>query len=394
MKRVAQNTLLVLVSLGIALLVAEAAVRVVRPQNLSGTWRVETETGLMVNRSEGQARHQAGERVVTYSFGAPHLRGPRPDGETTVLVLGDSFTFGWLLADNDTYVHHLQTQLDADFGTERFALLNAAAGGWGLGDYVAFLEDHGEAVDPDGVLVLLNTDDIGRAMRSRLWALDDTDPGRLERTPVASRRSKRWVNRLPGYGWMLEHSHLLQLTRTATVRGRAMAPPDSAHLRRLAISGPTSRLRDTSHVHRARMVGAALVQRLQAWCDARDVPLIVSTTGWHQPPYTPSEPTRAFLMEAPALFADRGIPYADPSPALWAVRQHNPMAYVIPADVHPNEAGARLIAEHTYPFLRDQLQALCRPSGACVGLGLTPESPEDQPVAHEDERHDEQRQER
>ena len=106
--------------------------------------------------------------MVRYRFGEPHLREvtrTRSEGARRILVLGDSFTFGWLLDDADTYVARLQELVDAEFGPGRFVLLDAAAGGWGTADYLFFLEDFGPQIRPDAVLVFVNIDDIGRSLR-------------------------------------------------------------------------------------------------------------------------------------------------------------------------------------------------------------------------------------
>ncbi len=124
-----QKTVLLSVSIALSLLLAELIVYVIMPQNLSGSWREQTENGLIVNKSTGTARHQYGERVVHYEFSEPHLRAPVPNGKIKILVLGDSYTFGWLLESEKTYVNLAQSQLDRKFGKGVFTLLNAAAAG-------------------------------------------------------------------------------------------------------------------------------------------------------------------------------------------------------------------------------------------------------------------------
>ncbi|TGO03650.1 hypothetical protein PN36_02425 [Candidatus Thiomargarita nelsonii] len=66
---------LVILSITLSLLLAEAIIRIFLPQPLSGTWRVNSEKGYMLNKSGGTARHQKGSRVVQYRFNELHLRG-------------------------------------------------------------------------------------------------------------------------------------------------------------------------------------------------------------------------------------------------------------------------------------------------------------------------------
>ena len=56
--------------------------------------------------------------------------------------------------------------MDLEFGERSFNLVNAAAGGWGTADYVAYVEEFGNIVRPDVILVFLNTDDVGRSFKS------------------------------------------------------------------------------------------------------------------------------------------------------------------------------------------------------------------------------------
>ena len=196
--------MLLLYSIGFSIVLAEGLTRIVRPQNLSGSWRVATDRGLMVNKSGGEVRHQQGQRVANYSFGPGHLRGPVGKGKVKILVLGDSYTFGWLLKDEDTYVYRIQQSLDAAWGNDQVILLNAAAGGWGTADSVAFVEDFGDKIAPDMVVVFLNTDDIGRALRSDLWTFD-AESEKIQRKDAPFSRLKRMANSIPLYGWLLEH---------------------------------------------------------------------------------------------------------------------------------------------------------------------------------------------
>jgi lysophospholipase L1-like esterase len=370
MKNVFQKTILLVCSLAFSLFLAELAVSFIKPQNLSGSWRVATENGLLVNKSSGSARHQFGDRVVTYSFAAPHLRGPIHNGLVKVLVLGDSFTFGWLLDDRHKYVNLLQRQIDQEFGLGTFSLLNAAAGGWGTGDYVVYVEDFAEELKPDLILVFLNADDIGRAMKSHLWIFDRTS-GVLTRTAAPASKIKQAMNAIPGYQWLLENSHLMQLARTAALglqKPKSIADEQAeSPMPDPVKSGPRSNL-DTEASAAAKALGAVLFDRLKNWCRNNNVDLIVTTTGWHQPPYSQPEPTEAFMAGAKELFGTLGVPFWDPSAQLWQRRKNAIEIFSIPNDGHPNEAGSALIAEHVYPFLSSQLNQFCQRSHRCEEL--------------------------
>lgn len=361
------KTALLALSTAFALLAAEVIVGFVMPQNLSGSWIIETDKGLRANKSQGNARHQLGKRVVTYDFAAPHLRGPSAVGKVRVLIVGDSFTFGWLLDDKSNYVSLLQRKLDERFGPNAIALLNAATGGWGTADQVAFIEDFGALIKPDVVLAVINTDDIGRALDSRLFQFDETTRT-LTRTAVARSRIKDAVNGVPGYQWLLEHSNLVQLARVAAAG--SLAATKSVHSASAAAkadpakTGPRSKM-NPGDARRARALGAALFERLNSWCKEQQIPLIITTSGWHQPPYDDTEPTRVFMSGAGELFASMGVLFFDGSAEIWRQRKATGEQFAIPKDGHPNEAGAALIADSMYPFVSEQLERICRQTGRC-----------------------------
>jgi len=354
-----QKLLALFVSGLLSLLIAEMFVRAFAPQNLSGSWRVRAE-GMALHRPNWTARHQLGERVVAYRFSGEGFRstftGPN-EARVRILCLGDSFTFGWLLADQDTYVHQLQERADAEFGAETVGLLNAGHGGWGTSDCVRFVELRGEELAPHGIIVFISADDIGRSLRQPQYKWDQD--GRLSPTAPASQTDsalKRVINRVPGYNWLLEHSHLLQLARNAaartshrqgSVRGEPVQSPKGV---------PTLHSPEEADPQAARRLGLALVRHLQAWCAAHHCQLLVLTTGFHrmhgEPTPNSSEPTAAFVADLGDQLSSLGIPFVDISADFDARIGGDYSQVTIPGDGHPNERGAALIAELNWPHVR------------------------------------------
>jgi hypothetical protein len=195
------NILLVFGSTCVALAICGVLLRVFVPQDLSGTWFVYTKDGLLANKSSGDALHQMGARRVKYHFASPHLRDLDSDLPAVkepsrgVLVVGDSYTFGWLLPDRDTYVRRLEDYANQTKGASSrpFKFLDAAVGGWGAADYTVYLRDYLSGVHPEYVLVIVNADDIGRALNSPLVSFD----GRLNFHKGPQHRIKALTDWLP-----------------------------------------------------------------------------------------------------------------------------------------------------------------------------------------------------
>jgi lysophospholipase L1-like esterase len=341
----------------LSLLLAEAAVRILKPQNLSGTWLLFSADGYVVNRRDASVAHQLGPRSITYRFNPDGFRGPplRPAGQAfRLLILGDSFTFGFLLDEPDTAVARLQSAADADLGPGRVELINAAVGSWGAADYTAFIEDHAAPLKPDAILIFLNFDDPRRAAASPLWSL--TSPGKLERQPFQYTgwmpRLKQALNSFPLYSLALENSHLLQLARRS-----AMGIHETQFAQAQQAAADPADLR----AERGSDITAALFARLRLWSLRENIPILVASTGYAQPddpefgPFLRNAPENLlFNQRAPALLSELGFPFLDLAPA-FRLASPTLAPYRIEGDMHPNEAGARLIADQTWPWLRAQI---------------------------------------
>ncbi|WP_127089710.1 SGNH/GDSL hydrolase family protein [Aquabacter cavernae] len=337
------NVLVFVLAMLAALVFAEFAVRLIMPQKLTGSSRVQDESGLLMNKASGETLHQFGDVSVTYNFGPLHnrlLAHPVPDsaGKPRVLVLGDSFTFGWLTPTGSTYVDKLQ----AGFPNDQF--INGAAAGWGTADYVRYVESYCASIKPRLILVFLNTDDIGRAYKSGLYSYQD---GTLKSEVVGIDPLKKRLNDLPFYNFVSEHSHLLALVKAQFYLHQPQRDISGREFPHLDISS-------TDNLKAAVGKGEALFLRLKSATAACGAQLAVIYTGWvdYADPSGDREPTMNFLRGAKDFFATNGIAFYDlaQDPALrkvWADRS----AYIIPGDWHPNQRGVDAIYQGTVDAL-------------------------------------------
>jgi lysophospholipase L1-like esterase len=343
-------------------LLGELLVRVMAPQDLSGMWRVWSPRGYILNRAGGTARHQFGSRVVHYRFNEQHMRGgPIGESDLRVLALGDSFTFGWLLDENETYVAKLQEHADVTFGSGRVEILNGSAGGWGTEDYTVFLEDVGEAIKPDVVLVFLGIDDTQRAANGKVYSVADAETFTLAATgyTVANASLKTTINTIPGYQLLLECSHLMQLVRKTVLRSSeadvAAAFATASAPESVPAMAPSIASNDPGIIKQK-----ALFLRIAKWCDRHHAKMLV-TTNWpaeqkytHIPPMN-NQRNIAFREQAAEFFRAHQIEFFDAGPRIGAQFRDGLDTYRIERDFHPTEAGATLIADTIWPWLRQQL---------------------------------------
>src|SRR5687767_10218479 len=73
----------------------------------------------------------------------------KPPGTYRILGLGDSFTMGYGVRNEDVFLHRLQAGLNAaPPGSSRYEVLNAGVGGYNTRDEVVYLERRWLALDP------------------------------------------------------------------------------------------------------------------------------------------------------------------------------------------------------------------------------------------------------
>ena len=336
------RVLLAVVALIVAVGATELAVRIAWPQNVSGSWLRDSGTGYDLNRPSVTAIHTFGPRRVTYRVNELGLRGASVATNTSrVLVLGDSVTFGWLLDEPDTYVAQLDAALQRQFGGGRVSLLNGAVGGWGTGEYLAFLEEHGDRMRPDAVVIFFSGAELRRSHASGLWRVSQ---GSLERVTAARSGATHALRKLSDfrlYRWLSNRSHLMTLAKSAVAGAAATAAP---------VVRPENGTLERDELH------DALVRRLVAWCRGRDIPIWFIATGMLRLDDRAADGT-PFLADLRSLAEELAVPYLDLRPRLYP-RLVPGEDYVIAVDLHPNEAAAAIVAELARPWLAERAAEL------------------------------------
>lgn len=77
----------------------------------------------------------------------------KPSNDTyRILVIGDSYTFGWGVNESDRYTELLERRLETKGGKD-YQVINAGIPGWGMKDYYTFLRERGLSYHPDMVII-------------------------------------------------------------------------------------------------------------------------------------------------------------------------------------------------------------------------------------------------
>ena len=126
------------------------------------TYLTSNATRGWANRPSTTAVYGEAEYHVTVSNNALGFRGKevapaKPPGSARVLVLGDSFTYGIGVADDETFSARLAA-LDP-----RADVLNTGVNGYGTAQELLLLRDQGLALRPDVVVVAFFWNDVGNS---------------------------------------------------------------------------------------------------------------------------------------------------------------------------------------------------------------------------------------
>jgi len=141
-------------------------------------------------------------RVVTNAqgFREPRAPGPKPPGVTRLVVVGDSFTQGYGVEEDEAYPRVLERLLDAREPQRRHEVINLGVPGGCTLEYVSNLAEVGLAYEPDLVLVGLMANDVHDryALRRYGGRIVSQVLGQVQRTITDERPA--W-KRLPGRLW-------------------------------------------------------------------------------------------------------------------------------------------------------------------------------------------------
>jgi lysophospholipase L1-like esterase len=315
------------------------------------------------HRPDWETVHATDEFRVTVRTNALGLRGApareaKQPGVFRVLVLGDSFAFGFGVEDGETFAAALARELAPPPGFERVEVLNAGVAGWSADQYLLFLETRGFALRPDLVLLAATENDPGDLAWNRL----ELDARRL---PLRAQPTRRMIDqsgrmryleggplalpslRFPGQAWLADHSALYHWLRfrlaklwiaralrdeERRLRAEAGAPPEGPieslspdAIQRGLWSGPAFQIRYHRH----------LMAAIRAACAERGVALATLLVNFRAGQATPES--------AEALGADcRSDPACVSSAALLA--GHGEPELFFPQDGHWTPRGHALVA--------------------------------------------------
>lgn len=316
---VKKNLLLVAGSFFVALLIAEVALRILDPVRPADRveFIVDQETYWRVLPDQADPR-QPRVTVNTQGFRGTEDIGSRDTSRQRIFLLGDSYTWGSGINDNETYAAQLEALSDG-----RLDVINGGSPGWGMFQFQVRLERWIDELAPDVVVVFINTADILR----QPYANEEQEREFLRRSTL--RNNIRRISKIITVTVRLLERYRLQRQNRQVANAVPMNNVGGVRpeLYERLLAEDTSRLSDM--VELTRQEGASLV--LVAW---------------------PQQiPTTDMFLAAMRAFADEHeIQYVDMTATL---AEHDYDSYTLPMDHHPSALGHRLIAERLLAVLEN-----------------------------------------
>jgi GDSL-like lipase/acylhydrolase family protein len=98
-------------------------------------------------------------KINSFGFRDEEHERKKPNGTIRVLCLGDSFTFGWGVKVEETFLKRLERTLQVRSGRP-VEVINAGVPGWGLAQYDRYLKRDGLEYSPDIIVIAYFADDL------------------------------------------------------------------------------------------------------------------------------------------------------------------------------------------------------------------------------------------
>ena len=214
------SAIAVLVGLAVALLLVEGVVRVLFDEPVQPRYVINPGYGVRANQPNVRTRHYVpGDYEVRISTNSAGMRGQREypvervAGKRRILMLGDSFTFGYGVNDQEVVSAVLEDLLNAR-SPGSAEVINLAVSGFGQAEELVTWQNRASAYRPDIVVLFYFDNDIGNNAVSNLFQLDAS--GAVQRVGGEYLPGSDLQERMFAFAptrWLFEHSEAWNLIR-------------------------------------------------------------------------------------------------------------------------------------------------------------------------------------
>ncbi len=349
-----KESLLFVGSLIVALGVVELGLRIVdhplsRPVINFNRWYEPSELygHQLAKNFEGLGPLQVPVKINSLRFRDVEHSLPKPADTIRVLALGDSFTFGWGVSGEQTYLKHLEQNLQ--HATHRRAeTINTGVPGWGLNQYYLCLKEFGLAFTPDIVIMGYYLDDLTGPPVDKLGTTSNAtwEGERLVTMRGGPLRHVRLFNLFTYLSDNIKHRNRskripylndLQARRTTLTQKPNYLAADPG-------PAPTAQLTNLLRTH---------LSRINTLVNTRGASLIIVLIPDYAQLFHPDLQHINRIMES--VSRELGISLLDMTP-IYESTEPTSTNYFWPLDAHTNEVGHRALAAALTPLVCEHLK--------------------------------------
>lgn len=341
-KWLAQIILLV-VSLAIALLLCEVAVRLFAEPFIMPRWVENAPYGIRkpIANIRGfivTPHYRHGMSTNSKGFrGTREYAIPKPPDVFRIVVLGDSVVNGFGVEDEQTFSAVLEKMLSSQRPTE---VLNLGVAGFGNAEELVQLENVGLEQQPDMVVLGYFVNDHFENLTSDLYRLEEGKLVRNARVNEPAVLLRDGVSTIPGYNFLCQHSYFVNFVRQ---RASGFFRNKMAQKHRLGTDAYTSAQPSETEI----ALTSALVDELIRVCHERQIPILILNL--------PMEIEGAWMQN---LVSDRltrqdQTRIVQVAEEIWNTKEIRDIA--TPGTYHPNAHGHQLIAEWLADYVQNEV---------------------------------------
>jgi lysophospholipase L1-like esterase len=164
-------------------------------------------TGYRLKPNVNSYAHNTGytNHINQYGHRDQAVKIPKPDNVFRILLLGDSFTIGAKMREQQAYGHLLENLLDQQIEDKKIEIVNAGVGGWQPFQYAQYYLHYGEQFQVDMILIGLFVGNDTYAQETEIEHTPTAIMGQIVSREKASQAGIKWKI------WLYEHSNLVRL---------------------------------------------------------------------------------------------------------------------------------------------------------------------------------------
>jgi hypothetical protein len=273
--------------------------------------------GLRINQPNARYRQKWADGLVHVRINGQGLRADhdfsyaKPDGVKRIVSLGDSFTMGYEVEQDQTFSAIVEQQLRLrGINAE---VLNTGVSGYGNAEELLYLERELLKYNPDIVLLSFTPNDLEDNVRTNLFKLVDGKLVEADSSYIPAGKIANFLNTNPIANLLSERSNLfvfLKEQTTLLVKSRTV----QKNMEAVEQKDVDAALKDPEIIYQRQLAGA-IFERLYQLTRSRNIPLVIHSIPAYLPVVTQFVevfPFDEFNLRRPGILFLASKPLLDP----------------------------------------------------------------------------------